>query len=191
MVSPEMNAIENGANSTLRWVRGFSAIELMVVVSIAAIMITLAIPSFERTRRNAVLATAANDLSASLNYARAHAVKARRMVRVCPSTDGTNCSNGAWGSGWLMFVDDDANGLPANTEVLRLGEPPDSRVALTVPANFTNWIQFHPTGAITGSGGNSGTFTLCSGDYHEYSRLVAISATGRVTTKKQPDLCSP
>lgn len=169
---------------------GLTMIELMVALVVAAIVLSLAMPSFERVKRNTMLGTAAANLSASLSHARAEAIKARRIVRICPTENGSSCSaTGSWGAGWLMFVDADSNGLPAGAELLQLGEALDSRIALTVPANFSNWIQFHPTGAATGSGGNSGSFSLCSGDYHEYSRLVAVSATGRVTTKRQANLC--
>ncbi len=171
--------------------RGMTMIELMVTLAIAAILVVLAIPSFERTTRNALLATSANDLSTSLSMARAQAIKARRNVRICPTSNNTSCDAGAgWSNGWLMFVDRDANGVPATSELVQVTDALDSKVTLTVPAAFSQWVQFRPTGGVIGNGGNSGNFTLCSGDYHEFSRLVGVSASGRVTTRKQANLCA-
>lgn len=187
---PDMKSVKGVIAARIGPASGLTMIELMVALVVAAIVLSLAMPSFERVKRNSMLGAAAANLSASLSHARAEAIKARRIVRVCPTANGSSCSaTGTWNAGWLMFVDTDSSGLPAGDELLQLGEALDSRIALTAPANFLNWIQFHPSGAATGSGGNSGSFSLCSGDYHEYSRLVAVSATGRVTTKRQANLC--
>jgi len=89
-----------------------------------------------------------------------------------------------------MFVDSDGNGLPASSELLQAIGAMDNRISLTTPSAFTQYIQFRPTGVVLGNGGSTGQFNFCSADYHDYSRLVGITATGRVTTKKQADLCA-
>lgn len=174
-----------------RWpARGLTLIELMVTLGIAGILLTIAIPTFERTTRNAVVASQANDFAASLSRARAEAIKARRNVRMCPTSNNSNCNSSThWSTGWMMYVDTDGNGTPSSSEILQIGEPMDNRVILNVPAAFARWVQFQPTGAALGNAGNSGTFTVCTDDYDELSRMVGISATGRVTTKKQANLC--
>jgi type IV fimbrial biogenesis protein FimT len=172
--------------------KGFTMVELMVTLVVAAVVLTIAIPSFQNMIRSSLLASGAENLTASLNLARAKAIMARRDVRMCPSTDGTSCaSGGSWTGGWIIFVDEDGNGSPASTELFQARGAMDSRISLTPPTDFTQSIEFKPTGIVYGNGnpGKNGTFTLCSGDYHKYSRLVSISASGRVTTRKQADLC--
>ena len=177
--------------SHARFARGVTMIELMVTLVVSVLLIAMAIPSFDRVFRNGLLVHSANDLSASLSRARAEAIKARRNVRMCPTSNNTSCdASAAWSDGWIMFVDADNNGLPAISELVQVTDALDSRVTLTVPAAFSQWMQFRPTGGVIGNGGNSGNFSLCSGDYHEFSRRVGISATGRVTTTKQPNLCA-
>lgn len=170
---------------------GVTMIELMVTVAIAGILLTLAFPTFQKTTRNAVVAAQSNDFAASLSLARAEAIKARRNVRMCPTSNNANCNSSThWSDGWMMYVDTDGNGSPSASEILQIGEPMDNRVTLTVPAAFSQWVQFRPTGAALGNGGNSGNFSVCTSGYDDLSRMVGISATGRVTAKKQADLCT-
>ena len=170
---------------------GFSMLELMIALTVSAVLITIAIPSFQNTIRSSLLASGADNLAASLNLARAKAITARRNVRLCPSTNGTSCAgDGSWTDGWIMFVDEDGNNAPSSSELIQARGAMDSRISLTTPAAFMQYIQFRPTGVVLGNGGSSGQFIFCSGDYHKYSRLVGIGATGRVTTIKQADLCN-
>ena len=174
----------------LRVIHGFTMVELMITLAVAAIMLALSVPSLKRITHNNLLVTSSNDLSASLSHARAEALKARRNVRICPTSNNTSCSTSSqWADGWLMFVDLDGNSLPQASELIELGAALDGRVSLTASTAFQQWIQFRPSGAAIGSAGNSGSFSVCSGDYPEISRLVGISAVGRVTTKKDANLC--
>jgi type IV fimbrial biogenesis protein FimT len=171
--------------------RGFSAIELMMVLVVASVLLAIAIPGFQNVIRSSLLTSGADKLSASLNLARTKAIMSRRNVRLCPSTNGTTCTtSGSWTGGWIMFVDSDGNGAPSTSELLQARGAMDSRISLTTPAAFTQYIQFRPTGVVLGNAGTSGQFDFCSGNYHEYSRLVGITTSGRVTTKKQADLCN-
>ena len=134
---------------------------------------------------SSLLASGADKFSASLSLARTKAIMSRRNVRLCPSTNGTTCTVGTsadWTGGWIMFVDNDGNGLPASSELVQAHGALDSRISLTTPSAFTQFIQFRPTGIVLGNGGVTGQFNFCSGDFHDYSRLVNIGASGRVTT---------
>ncbi len=178
-----MNTPRNGQ-------KGFTVLELMITLVISALLLVIAIPGFQNLIHSSMLSAGANTFSASLNLARARAVMSRRNVRMCPSTNGTSCVNdGSWTGGWILFQDDNGNGLPSTSELLQARGAWDSRISLTTPAAFTQYIQFSPTGIVLGNAGSSGQFTLCSDGYDKYSRLVGISATGRVTTEKQANLC--
>lgn len=177
--------------ATITRQKGFSVLELMMVLTVSAALLLLAIPGFQNTIRSSLLAAGADRFSASLSLARTKAVMSRRNVRLCPSSNGTSCVNSAtWTDGWIMFVDNDGNGLPSSSELLQARGAMDSRISLTTPSEFSEFIQFRPTGVVVGNAGSAGQFNFCSGDFHDYSRLVGIAASGRVTTKKQADLCS-
>src|SRR5690606_7896913 len=88
---------------------GFTLLELMVVIAIAAILLALALPSFTSTLRSNRVATSTNELLATLSLARSEAVRNTRGAGVCTSADGGACG-GDWDSGWLVWGDSNGNG---------------------------------------------------------------------------------
>jgi type IV fimbrial biogenesis protein FimT len=96
-----------------RAARGFTLIEAMVTLAVAAVLASVAIPSFvtlsQRFRLNSVSAS----LSSSLQWARSEAIKANVDVIVCASNAaGSNCANSTnWGAnGWMVCYDANADG---------------------------------------------------------------------------------
>ena len=83
---------------------GFTLIELMVTIAIAAILLTVAVPSFTTYLRNAELTSASNNLIATINTARGEAMKRNRRTMVVPTSNGTD-----WTTGWVVFVDLNGN----------------------------------------------------------------------------------
>ena len=73
-----------------RPVRGFSLIELMVVVVIASILMVVAVPSFVDQIARRRLDGAANELSADLQYARTEAVSKNKQVQLTSAAGGAS-----------------------------------------------------------------------------------------------------
>ena len=71
-----------------RQVTGFTLIELLVTISIMAILLTIALPSFQGSMRSNRVATTSNELLASLSLARSEAIRSTRGGGVCASADG-------------------------------------------------------------------------------------------------------
>ncbi|MCC7464215.1 MAG: GspH/FimT family pseudopilin [Gammaproteobacteria bacterium] len=99
---------------------GFTLIELMVVLALAAIMLGLAVPNMRQFILNNRLTSGANDLLRAVNQARSEAIKRQGIVTLCatdePDEDEPACSGNAF-SGWVVFVDGDADGAFDNGEV--------------------------------------------------------------------------
>jgi type IV fimbrial biogenesis protein FimT len=165
-------------------VRGFTLVELMVTVAVAAVVLALAVPSFQTTLRNHRLTTYANEFIAALNLARTEAIRRGQRVVLCKSANGSSCQTGGnnWEIGWIAFVDLDRNG---NNENTRQATEPILRVWPALPAGFTlrpnnnfgNYLRYGPDG----SANNIGTFALC---YHNNR----VDAKAIVITRLRPRL---
>lgn len=103
-----------------RPVHGFTLVELMVTLVLAALLTMIAIPSFISQLRGWQRDSATKAFAAHIQLARSTAIKTSRRVVMCSSVNGTTCENAnEWRTGWLVFIDlnnDDA--LDAEDNVL-------------------------------------------------------------------------
>lgn len=98
--------------------RGFTLIELMVTLSVAAVLLLVAAPSFVSFQRNSELTSLTNKLVGAINSARGEAMKTGRNAYVVP----VNTSD--WSGGWRVYVDLNGNdSYDAGTDTLVLSEP--------------------------------------------------------------------
>lgn len=74
---------------------GFTLIELMVTVTIAAILLAIGVPSFKSFILSQRVKTASYDLNYALNYARSEAIKRNDLVLLTPAATG-------WQDGWTV-----------------------------------------------------------------------------------------
>lgn len=85
---------------------GFTLIEMMVSLSILAVLATIAVPSFQNLIRDNRLTAETNNLVGHLQYARSEAIKRRMPVTACASADGIVCAETPhWENGWIVFTD--------------------------------------------------------------------------------------
>lgn len=106
--------------------KGFTAIELMIVVAIVGILAALAGPSFRDLMDGWRVRSAVEEITATFYYARSEAVKRGGQVSV-----RKNCATGTtqeWQCGWIVFTDANSNG------VLNAGAPDLDVVLQTFPA---------------------------------------------------------
>jgi type IV fimbrial biogenesis protein FimT len=75
--------------------RGFTLIELMVVVTLLAVMLGIGIPSFREFLQNQRVKTAGSDFSTALLVARSEAIKRNTAVTIAPAGSG-------WTDGWTV-----------------------------------------------------------------------------------------
>jgi type IV fimbrial biogenesis protein FimT len=165
--------------------RGFTMIELMVTVSIAAIMMTVAIPSFVELIRNSRLTTQANDFVLSLMYAKSEAIKRNQSVVVCSSADGASCANSVnWEQGWIVYQDANQDGAVDSNEILQVKNSLTG--GNTLRTGTRTRITFRNSGFSLGS---NATFNLCDTRGTGNGRTLVLSNQGRVNTTPPATSC--
>lgn len=161
--------------------RGVSLIELMIALSLMAIMASIAIPSYQYLVTNNKITTHTNRLIGSLLLARSEAAKRGISVSVCRSNDPASatptCGTGSdWSDGWIVFEDLGADGSFTNGTDTVLRTEAAITSGNTIKSSFTNFIRYTPEGRSN----NWGNYTICSKDNDsKYTREVDVSATGR------------
>jgi type IV fimbrial biogenesis protein FimT len=84
---------------------GYTLVELMIVLTIVAILLGLGVPSYRYITDSNRLSAEVNGLLGDLQFARSEAIKEGATVTVCPANAGlTACQAGAvrWDQGWIV-----------------------------------------------------------------------------------------
>lgn len=90
---------------------GFTLVELVVTLAVAAVLLVLAAPFYTKITERNTLNAVSTLLSGHMQLARSEAIKRGGPVTLCPSGDGTTCAGTTrWELGWLVFRDDGAAG---------------------------------------------------------------------------------
>lgn len=176
---------------------GFTLMELMVTITIAGIVMGLALPSFNAAIRNNRLTTYANDFVTAMNVARSEAVKRGMSVTVrrVDNLSFTNLGAGAnWENGWDVFADVNGNGTynggVGGDTLIRTYPALRGGYILRGNAGFPAFIRF-------GSNGQSnagGIFMVCDDRDNnataeaDTSRLIMVNAVGRVSMGVDTDV---
>jgi type IV fimbrial biogenesis protein FimT len=168
---------------------GFTLIELMVTVSILAIVSMIAVPSFRDMLRNGQLTTVTNEFVGALTYARSEAVKRGRRVTICKS-DAPEAANPVcatsndptWQKGWLIFVDGSTSGTFDGTDIrLKVGQLSSSNMVITEDSTFDKYVSYLPSGLSKGRQLSSGKIDIA---LEGQTRSININVTGRIRISK-------
>lgn len=152
---------------------GFTLIELMVTISILALLLGIGVPAITGFVADNRVKAAAADLQSALMQARAEAIKTNSAGGSVILKPGT----GGWQDGWALEVKSvDLDGV-ASTDIVLTGSPLKS---VTISANVSS-VEYRPSGRLKGS--TSPAFSVSASNTDE-KRCVRIALSGQPSIKK-------
>ncbi|MEX2498567.1 MAG: GspH/FimT family pseudopilin [Wenzhouxiangellaceae bacterium] len=161
---------------------GLTLIEMLLAMAVAAVLMSVVLPSMRDLQQRQRIGATANELVAHINQARIHAVTHREITVMCPSLDGASCTgSNRWEHGWIVFRDPNRNGRPDRpADVLRVGSGMQN---LVIDSAGRTRIRYRPSGFASGT---NLTIKLCDTAHPDQSRAVIVSNPGRPRVGELP-----
>jgi type IV fimbrial biogenesis protein FimT len=173
---------------------GFTAIELMVVVSLLAVLGALALPGFDSLIERYRIRSASGDLTAAIYLARAEAIRRGGQVtlRRTSSPDCAPAESNEWSCGWLVFADTNDNGAhePGEERIQAWPSPTGVKANLNAGNSAGTHLRVDRWGQMAGIG--AFRFTLRSRarpDDEARASVMCMSGGGRLRTVQGTSEC--
>ncbi|GMQ77498.1 MAG: hypothetical protein BMS9Abin01_2856 [Gammaproteobacteria bacterium] len=187
----------------MKYQDGFTIVELLIVVIIAAVLAAIAAPNLSDFVKNNARTTRVNTMVTALNYARGQAVTRNARVSLCKSS-GPNFDNcaavgtGNFEGGWIVFLDDGAiGGITGGVDTVLSVFQPDMGGNATLIGSKN--VAVDPIGGLsyanTGMGRDleggatvvsaNTVFRYCDDRGASKARGVVISPVGSVSLTKE------
>jgi type IV fimbrial biogenesis protein FimT len=169
---------------------GFSLIELMVTVTLAAVLLGIAIPSFRGLIVNNRVITQSNELVGAINFARSEAITRNSNIVLCRATTAASnvcaLSRGDW-TNWIV------RNAAATPPVVRRGIVNTYSATMRVFSDLSlDSVTFSSDG-LARTGGvlvSDKVITVCtSAASSDNVRSVTLGAGSRLSTTKSTGTC--
>jgi type IV fimbrial biogenesis protein FimT len=156
--------------------QGTTLIEQIMVLAIIGILLGIAAPSLGKLLIRNQPQIAQSDLISALQRARGIALTTGKRTLLCPTRDGSHCSNDLhWENGWLLFQDPDSANQPAHGPLyVRRGYSAKLTILSTAGRHF---VRFLPDGS---AGGTNITLLFCQQGSTDRVLSVLVSIRGRI-----------
>lgn len=170
--------------------QGFTLTELLITVSIVAILGGMAMPSFMTILEKNKTITFVSDFRTALYQAQSEAIKRNTTVTLLPKARSAQ----KWITGWDIFQDTNADGAKATTEEL-IATHSFSHPNYTLKAadnTYKKWISFDAMGTPISSDGSEtdSSFRICPPDGDRIAaRTLNISLSGNFIVNEGASQC--
>jgi type IV fimbrial biogenesis protein FimT len=157
----------------------FTLVELMVALSLAAILVVVALPSMRYTLINNRITTKSTDFVRALNYARGEAISHATTMRLEPIDE-----TGVWGKGWQVIDNNVTNVQDSIKAVVKF----DDDIAIEThdgPPELPA-LQYNSRGRLAvAAWQKSITFWVCNKNYPQIDgRQITIRPIGTVSIER-------
>jgi type IV fimbrial biogenesis protein FimT len=163
--------------SGIRRQRGVTLIEQVMVLVIAGVLASIAIPSLGKLMTRNQLQVAQTDFITALQSARESAVTTGKYTLFCPTRDSASCSDdNRWEGGWLLAHDVDHDNQPDDHKPLYVGHAYKANVRINSNGG-RRVVRFQPDGSASGT---NVTFLFCQYASSEPALSVVVANSGRI-----------
>jgi type IV fimbrial biogenesis protein FimT len=170
---------------------GWTLIELLLALAIAALLCLLALPMYGDWIAESQMMNYARDLAGSMNEARSEAIKRGTRVNLCKSTDRRTCAAaGDWAQGFVVYVDRDRDGqLDAGEAAIRVVAPASAGISARGNRPVADYVSYTSLGTarLLNGGLQMGTLTVCRSGQKAVD--VVLANSGRARIQKTAILC--
>lgn len=164
---------------------GFTLVELLVTISVASIVLSMAVPSMRTTLQKNRMTTLHNQLLSALSFTRSTAITQGTWATLCHSNSAhTGCTapESEWVNGWIIFPDKNNNGQVDSNETI-LSAFTKLPAGISMLSN-KNRISYGSQGYAVGY---AGKLTFCDSQNAITPQGMIISLNGRVRTANAND----
>lgn len=158
-------------------------IELLVALAVAAIVLTVGVPSFQNLMREARATSVTNQLLAFIQHTRSEAIRRGMPVTLCASADGATCmtTDPDFTKGWIVI-----SGYPGDpgSELLRVHQRDSNEIKINANFGKPDALTYVASGESRAANGALlfGNLQIC---HSGQDRRIIISSTGRPRTTEQ------
>lgn len=160
--------------------KGFTLIELMVVITVVSTMMVIAVPLLKQSMINNRLMFEAQSLYNTLSFARTEAIRRNDYVSVCPSNNGTSCNGSDYSKGIIVYLNSSLSGLNNQNQIIKVYDQwsgNDNGKIITGATTF-NGAGYLQTNTIN-------NLLVCNPSYKSYT--ININLLGKVTINSNPN----
>ena len=180
------------ARNTYSLESGVTLVELMITLTVLAVLLAVAVPSFNALTASSRLSASTNELLAAMAQSRSEALRRGQRVVLCiqdPNNPGQCTNAGNWEQGWMAFVDLDRDASRDAGEDIVLTTPQQAAGLLMPAQNAQRTAVYLPSGRVL----NARTILVCSTSAalsdNDRARQIALNAAGQ-TILTQPNVTS-
>lgn len=174
--------------------KGFTLVELLVTISVAGILIAIAIPSFSNIIIDYRLNTISSELAEVMSFARSESIKRNKTITFCRVTaENSNvCTDGKLWSHWIVKQNTNST---EEVDVIKRGSinSHNASIQMTTKNISSSKISVSADG-LTRSGSmllSDAQIIICAtSGPAESTRIITLGAASQVSIAKKIGVCA-